>query len=82
MTRKNASEADSIYFLKILLYFVLGTIWVQWHGRTILPIGLILGLVFAHKEHFRIDRKMEYAILVIAAFLGLLGLGLFINLAQ
>jgi hypothetical protein len=78
--KTDAPETDSVYFLKILLFFVLGTIWLQWHGRTIFPAGLVLGLIFAHKDHFRIDRKIEYVILLIAAFLGLIGLGLFINL--
>jgi hypothetical protein len=78
--RKKRKEADSVYFLKILLYFILGTIWIKRNGQAILPIGLILGLLFASHEHFRIDRKIEYALLLLAAVLGLMGLGIFINL--
>jgi hypothetical protein len=73
-------EADSVYFLKILLYFILGTIWIKHNGQAILPIGLILGLLFASHDHFRIDRKIEYALLLLAAVLGLMGLGIFISL--
>lgn len=73
-------EADSVYFLKILLYFILGTIWVKKDGQAILPIGLILGLLFASHDHFRIDRKIEYALLLLAAVLGLMGLGIFIKI--
>lgn len=83
MATKNSNkrrEADSVYFLKILLYFVLGTIWVRHDGQTIVPLGLLMGLLFAAQDHFRIDRKIEYALLLLAAVLGLTGLGIFINL--
>lgn len=73
-------EADSVYFLKILLYFILGTIWIKVDGRTLIPAGLIVGVLFASHDHFRIDRKIEYALLLLAAVLGLIGLGIFINL--
>lgn len=79
-TTKKPREADSIYFLKILLYFILGTIWVKRSGQAILPVGLLIGLLFAGHDHFRIDRKIEYALLLLAAVLGLMGLGIFINL--
>lgn len=78
--RIKRKEADSVYFLKILLYFILGTIWIKKDGQAILPIGLVLGLLFASHDHFRIDRKIEYALLLLAAVLGLMGLGIFINL--
>lgn len=73
MAKITKNEPDSVYFLKILLYFTLGTIWLKWNCKTVLPIGLIAGLLFAQHEHFRIDRKMEYAILLIASILGLTG---------
>ena len=72
-------EADSVYFLKILLYFILGTIWIKKDGQPLIPIGLIIGVLFASRDHFRIDRKIEYALLLLAAVLGLTGLGIFIN---
>ncbi len=72
-------EADSVYFLKLLLYFILGTIWFRYNGRPILPLGLIIGLLFAHQDHFRIDRKVEYAILLVSTLLAFVGLGIFIN---
>lgn len=78
--RKKRHEPDSIYFLKILLYFILGTIWVKLDGRTVFPLGLAAGLLFASHDHFRIDRKIEYALLLLASVLGLIGLGIFINL--
>lgn len=67
-------EPDSVYFLKIILFFVLGTIWLaNQEGRRTIPVGLILGLMFASHDHFRIDRKIEYAILLIAALVSLFG---------
>lgn len=66
--RATQTEADSTYFLKILLFFIVGAIWIEvtaWN--TSLPLGLVLGLVFASHDHFQIDRKIEYAVLLIAA---------------
>lgn len=68
-------ESDSVYFLKILLYFILGSIWLRFSdlqvlpGVSALPVGLLLGLVFAHHDHFQIDRKIEYAVLIAASVL-------------
>lgn len=69
-------ESDSAYFLKIILYFILGTLWVRLlhvdfgpFTHFSVPIGLLIGLVFASHEHFQIDRKVEYAVLLIATIL-------------
>ena len=67
---------DSVYFLKILLYFVFGTIWLKYNGIVIFPIGLAIALIFVHTDHFSIDRKVEYAVLIVSALLGLMGYGL------
>jgi hypothetical protein len=77
---KKPQETDNSYFLKILLYFVLGTIWIKFNGYLVLPAGLILGVVVAQKDHFQIDRKVEYAILLISAVIGLTGWGLYLAL--
>ena len=71
-------EGYAVYFLKLLLYFVLGTIWIKANDRPIIPIGLILGLLFASHEHFRIDRKVEYAILLVSTLFALYGPGIFL----
>jgi hypothetical protein len=73
-------ELDSVYFLKILLYFVIGSIWVKYNGIVIFPLGLGLGLLFIHSDHFAIDRKIEYAILIISALIGLAGYGVLLAL--
>ena len=73
-TKKQTSgEPDSLYFLKLVLYVVLGSFWLKFavplpigdfliHG---FPLGLIVGLIFASHDHFQIDRKIEYAVLII-----------------
>jgi hypothetical protein len=46
-----------------------------------LPIGFLIGLIFASREHFRIDKKIEYAILLVAMLVGFwLPIGIYINL--
>jgi hypothetical protein len=78
-TKKSSKpETNGAYFLKILLYFMLGLIWIKVNGRPLIPIGLIIGLLFSTHEHFQIDRKIEYAVLLIATLIGLSGLGLFL----
>jgi hypothetical protein len=83
-TKKKVSnrEADSVYFLKILLFFLLGTIWIKYNGYVVFPIGLGIGLLFVHNDHFSIDRKSEYVILIISALMGLIGYGLFVAIPQ
>ncbi len=78
--KKAQPESDSTYFLKILLYFVLGTIWVKYDGYVVFPLGLVLGVLFSRSDHFTIDRKVEYAVLIIAALMGLIGYGVFLAL--
>lgn len=71
--KQTNAESDSVYFLKLVLYVVLGSFWLKFaapiqigdfllHG---LPLGLIVGLLFASHDHFQIDRKIEYAILIL-----------------
>ena len=73
MAKRQKIEKDSVYFLKILLFFLLGTFWLrisQDDGSYLMfPVGLVMGLIFASHDHFQIDRKIEYATLLIAAAL-------------
>lgn len=70
---KHPHESDSAYFLKLVLYVVMGTIWLKFSdpieiGSFIIygfPLGLIVGLIFASHDHFQIDRKIGYAILIV-----------------
>ncbi len=72
-TAKAGYEPDSMFFLKLTVFLILGSQWVyierlpDW--QIPIPVGLVLGLVFATHEHFQIDRKIEYAVLVVATFI-------------
>ena len=65
-------ELDSTYFLKIVVYILLGTFWlrladpVHVGGLTItaIPVGLLVALLFISHDHFVIDRKIEYPIVI------------------
>lgn len=82
MAKKRAIESDESYFLKVVLYFLLGLVWIKVAGRTVFPAGLIVGLFLAQKDHFAIDRKVEYVILVFAAALAFIGYGFFLNITN
>lgn len=73
-TKTAKQVADSAYFLKLVMYVIIGSFWVRIdNGDMIipLPVGLVIGLIFAMHEHFQVDRKIEYAILLMAMFVGL-----------
>ena len=68
-------ESDGKYILKLVLCLVLGTIWLKFAtplsvGGLILngiPIGLLIGLLLVSRlEKFQYDRKIWYAVLIIA----------------
>ncbi len=77
-------QFDNTYFLKLVLYIIIGSLWLRIDRNSSvipLPVGLIIGLIFARHEHFQLDRKIEYAVLLMAMFVGLwLPLGLTIAL--
>lgn len=72
------SEGDGIYFLKLVLVVLLGTLWLkfaipmEWNGIpvTAFPLGALLALVairlFEKNEY---DRKIWFAVLVIVTIL-------------
>lgn len=69
------SELDSVYLLKLVLYLIIGAQWIRFvnmsgTSQIPIPVGLIIGFLFAAHDHFRIDRKIEFAILLIAMFVG------------
>lgn len=71
--RKNNTEPASVYLLKVVLFFILGTVWIRFSAETRtglgIPAGFLVGIIFANHDHFQIDQKIEYAILLIAAIL-------------
>ena len=70
-------QTDSAYILKLVLYVILGATWLQFaiplqigsFTLTAFPIGLIVGFIFAAHDYFQVDRKIEYAILIMMTVL-------------
>jgi len=82
---KDVVEPDSAYFLKLVMYLIIGSQWVRIESlpdwSIPIPVGLIIGLFFAVHDHFKIDRKIEYALLLVSTFVSFwLPLGLIISL--
>jgi len=83
LTRQNAvreiyknQRVYSHFFLKLTLFFVLGLIWLRLGAAvgpiTVVPVGLIVGLILAYFEQFRIGRGIEIAVLLVAALISYL----------
>lgn len=73
--KSTTRETDSTYLLKLVLYLIFGSQWVFLVDGGLtrqipLPIGFVVGLLFAMHDHFQIDRKIEYAVLLVAMFIG------------
>jgi len=85
VNKQENQELDGVYMLKIVLFVILGSIWLKitkdGSDLTVpIPVGLIIGLLFTTHEYFRVDRKIEYAVLACAALFGYLApYGLFIK---
>jgi hypothetical protein len=83
---QTALLGDSTYLLKLVLYLVVGAQWLRLVDADLtrqipLPIGLVVGIIFASRERFRIDRKIEYAILIVSMFIGLWSqMGIYVRL--
>lgn len=78
--RKKASlvEPDSAYLVKIFCYGLLGLLWVKINGQALIPVGLIIGLLASSQDRFRIDRKIEYVVLILTSFLAYFVWGIFL----
>lgn len=82
--RAQPQSFDGVYLFKMVLYLLLGSMWVKVSAGADLtvpiPIGLIIGLIFTTHEHFQIDRKIEYAVMLVAMLFGYFApYGLYIN---
>lgn len=78
-------ETDGAFFLKLVLYLILSSMWVriEFDDGTVLPlpIGAIVAVFYALHDHFQIDRKIELAIILVAMFISFwLPIGIFISL--
>lgn len=72
--REKVFESDSAYFLKLVIYALLGTFWLKFAHPLVIggfplngvPIGLLVGLIVVHQfEKYQADRKIWYAILLV-----------------
>lgn len=72
---KRITEADGVYFLKLVVILLLSTVWLQlatplsWHGIPLggFPIGAVVTLVairLAEKDPY--DRKIWFAVILFA----------------
>lgn len=82
--KRPSAELDGVFLLKLLLYILLGSMWLKVSSDSSVaigvPTGFIVGLIFASHEHFQIDRKIEYAALLVAMLFGYFApYGLYIN---
>jgi hypothetical protein len=71
-------ESDSTYLLKLVVFVLLGTLWLKfaqpitWHGIPFngIPVGLLIGLLLVRRfEPLQIDRKIWYAILIVVTII-------------
>jgi hypothetical protein len=76
--REKIFESDGTYFLKLVVFVLLGTLWlkfaqpVTWLGLPMggIPIGLLVGLLLVSKfEKYQADRKIWYAILLVVTII-------------
>lgn len=72
--REKLYESDGVYFLKLVLVVVLGTLWLKFRSPIFLgglpfsgvPIGMLFGLVIVNRfEKYQFNRKIWYAILIL-----------------
>ena len=78
-------ELDGVFLLKLVLYMILGSLWIKiTKGNNLqipIPIGFLVGGFLTLHDHFQIDRKIEYAVLLIAMLIGFWApFGLYIGL--
>lgn len=75
-------ESDGTYFLKLVVIFLIGTLWlkfnapIEWIGitYTALPLGLFIGLLVVRAfEHHQEDRKIWYAVLLFVTVVSYFG---------
>jgi hypothetical protein len=76
--KEQVYETDSTYFLKLVVFVLLGTLWlkfaqpVTWLGTPLngIPLGMFVGLVLVNKfEKYQSDRKIWYAILLVVTII-------------
>jgi len=76
--KEQVFETDSTYFLKLVVFVLLGTLWLKFAQPIMLfgvpfagfPLGLFVGLLLVNKfEKYQSDRKIWYAILLVVTII-------------
>ncbi len=71
---RNRGDIDSIYFFKLVVVLILGSIWLKISNNQSwqlpLPIGMVPGILVIRKERARGDRKIMYSVLLVAMLVG------------
>lgn len=71
-------ESDSTYFLKLVVFVLLGTLWLKfgqamsWMGVPLhgIPLGLFIGILLIWKfESHQSDRKIWYVTLLLVTLI-------------
>lgn len=71
-------ESDSTYFLKLVLYVILGTLWLKFAAPITflgvpfggVPVGMMIGLIVVrYFEKYQSNRKIWYAILLVVTII-------------
>lgn len=74
--RTSTGELDAIYILKLTILLILSSTWVHiglGSGNTRTsswPLGAVVAIALAMHDRFKIDRKIEYALILLAMFAG------------
>jgi positive regulator of sigma E activity len=77
-TREKIFETDGTYFLKLVVFALLGTLWLKFQQPMILgavpvngiPLGFLVGLLLVRKfEKYQADRKIWYAMLLVVTII-------------
>ena len=84
-TKKQHEETDNAFLLKLVLYVIVGFQWVRLVNPGLtkqlpIPVGFIVGLLFAQYDRFKIDRKIEYTVLLVTMLIGFWSqVGVYVN---
>ena len=83
--RKTTNESDGAYFLKLVLFLIISSLWlrIEFSDGTLLPLplGAAIAVIYAMHDHFQIDRKIELALILVGMFVAFwLPIGIFVNL--
>lgn len=79
------TETDGAYFLKLVLFLILSSLWLRFQttNNTVIPIpvGALIAIFYALHDHFQIDRKIELALILVGMFISFwLPVGIYVSL--